>query len=220
MSQPLLAFANVTCERGGRLLFEQFNLTLNAGECVEIHGANGSGKSTLLRAAAGLFIDYSGAIDAAPFHYVGHKHGLSALLSAKENLLVHERLAQGSRRCSTGAVAEGAWRLGCDSVTQALRRMGLGGAADMPCGQLSEGQRRRVALARLLLGRRPLWLLDEPLTALDAEGRSLVRGLLIAHCEAGGAALCATHQGLGCPGAKEVRLGAAVRASGRTQAGS
>ena len=238
MRKPVLTFAEVACERGGRRLFKGINLRLKAGDCVELHGVNGSGKSTLLRAAAGLFTDYDGTVQAAPFHYLGHKHGVSALLSPLENLLMHERssASDGGRTAApeAGATADGAVQLGCQAVggllaadldgattvgavqlgcgsaALALRQVGLGGLADRPCGQLSEGQRRRVALARLLLERRPLWLLDEPLTALDADGRSLVRDLVSAQCRAGGAVLCATHQPLGCPGAVALRLGGAA----------
>ena len=178
----------LACARGGRLLLEGFNLSLGAGGCTEIHGANGCGKSTLLRIAAGLFADYSGAVEAAPRHYLGHRNGVSALLSPLENLRLYERLGEGSARA-------------------ALVRVGLKDQLGVPSSRLSQGQQRRVGLARLLLGDKPLWLLDEPLTALDADGRRLVRELVAAHCDAGGAVLCATHRGLDCS-ASEVRLGA------------
>ena len=163
--------------RGGRRLFKGVSLALNAGECAEVRGANGSGKSTLLRSVAGLFSGYQGAIESAPCAYLGHKSGVAAVLSPLENLHFHEQLGSGS-------------------AADALVRVGLGGMLDMPCGRLSEGQRRRVALARLLLGDQLLWLLDEPLTALDDEGRTLVRQLVAEHCGGGGGALCATHQEL------------------------
>ena len=179
---------NLACTRGGRRLFGGFDLTLDAGRCVEVRGANGSGKSTLLRIAAGLFADYSGEVEAAPRHYLGHRNGVSGLLSPLENLRPYERPGPGSAQ-------------------EALARVGLKDQLKVPCGQLSQGQQRRVGLARLLLGDKPLWLLDEPLTALDAEGRGLVRKLVEAHCGGGGAVLCATHQPLGCS-ASEVQLGA------------
>ena len=182
----LLAMTDLACTRGGRRLFQAFDLTLGAGACVEVHGANGSGKSTLLRIAAGLFADYSGEVEAAPLHYLGHRSGVSELLSPLENLKLHERLGAGSARA-------------------ALHRVGLRTEAEVPSGRLSQGQRRRVGLARLLMGDKPLWLLDEPLTALDTDGRRLVRELVQAHCDGGGAVLCATHQGLGCS-VSEVQL--------------
>ena len=179
---------NLACTRGGRRLFGGFDLALDAGRCVEVRGANGSGKSTLLRIAAGLFADYSGDVEAAPCHYLGHRNGVSGLLSPLENLRPYERLGGGS-------------------AGEALARVGLDGVSEVPSGQLSQGQQRRVGLARLLLGDKPLWLLDEPLTALDGDGRRLVRELVEAHCGGGGAVLCATHQPLGCS-ASEVQLGA------------
>ncbi|MXW49501.1 MAG: heme ABC exporter ATP-binding protein CcmA [Gammaproteobacteria bacterium] len=183
---PLLTMTDLACTRGGRRLLDGFDLTLGAGGCTEVRGANGSGKSTLLRIAAGLFADYSGAVEAAPRHYLGHRNGVSALLSPLENLKLYERP-------------------GGHSVREALTRVGLQDALNAPSGQLSQGQQRRVGLARLLLGDKPLWLLDEPLTALDADGRRLVRELVEAHCHRGGAVLCATHQPLGCS-ASEVHL--------------
>lgn len=186
MKPPLLAMIDLACTRGGRRLFGGFDLTLGAGDCAEVHGANGSGKSTLLRIAAGLFADYSGEVEAVPCHYLGHRSGVSALLSPLENLRPYERLGAGSAR-------------------EALARVGLQDEWEVPSGQLSQGQQRRVGLARLLLGDKPLWLLDEPLAALDADGRRLVRELVESHCGGGGAVLCATHQALGCS-ATEVHL--------------
>ena len=177
---------DLACTRGGRQLFGGFDLTLDAGRCKEVHGANGTGKSTLLRIAAGLFSDYSGEVEAAPCHYLGHRNGVSGLLSPLENLRPYAQLGRGPAR-------------------RALVRVGLGEQLDVPCGQLSQGQQRRVGLARLLLGDKPLWLLDEPLTGLDADGRGLGRALVEEHCAGGGAVLCATHQSLGCS-ASEVRL--------------
>ncbi len=188
LSKPLLRCEGIACGRGGRLLFEHFDLVLHQGECIEIQGANGSGKSTLLRIAAGLFTVFSGTVEAGDLAYLGHKSGVNALLTPAENLFMHQRLAGGS-------------------TAQALQRVGLRDAQDKLCGELSEGQHRRVALARLLLGPQPLWLLDEPLTALDDAGCGLVRELVTARCDEGGAVLCATHRSLGCPGAVQVRLG-------------
>ena len=187
MGRPLLSLVDLHCRRGGKVLFDHLNLSLEPDECVELHGANGSGKSTLLRAAAGLFSGCDGDIDAAPCAYLGHRNGLSALLSATENLHLHQRLEGGA-------------------ASDALARVGMSAASGIPCGQLSQGQQRRVALARLLLGRRPLWLLDEPLAALDADGRRLVRELVAAQCAAGGGVLCATHHSLGLPAVRLVCL--------------
>ncbi len=187
VTEPLLRLAGLRCARAGVVLFDALDISLGPGECVELLGPNGSGKSTLLRIAAGLCADFDGRVEASPCAYLGHRNGVGALLSAQENLRLHQRLQGGS-------------------VVDALARVGLGAVAQMPCGRLSQGQQRRVALARLLLGRRPLWLLDEPLAALDQDGCRLVRELVAAHCGEGGAVLCATHQALGLPDARQVRL--------------
>lgn len=186
MNRPLLALKEVVCVRGGRRLFDRVSLALDAGECVEVRGANGSGKSTLLRAVAGLFPNYLGVVEAAPCSYLGHKNAVTALLSPLDNLRIYEGRRAGS-------------------AIDALAQVGLGDALRQPCGRLSEGQRRRVALARLLLGGQPLWLLDEPLTALDDAGRALVQRLAAEHCAGGGGVLCATHQAL-ARSARRLRL--------------
>lgn len=186
MSRPLLALREVVCFRSERRLFNAVSLTLDAGECVEVRGANGSGKSTLLRAVAGLFPNHLGVVEAVPCSYLGHKNAVAALLSPLENLRFYERRGGGS-------------------AIDALTQVGLGDALQQSCGRLSEGQRRRVALARLLLGGQPLWVLDEPLTALDDAGRALVRRLAAEHCDRGGGVLCATHQAL-ARSAKRLRL--------------
>jgi len=187
---PLLEVADLACERDGRMLFDDLRIRLGAGDCLELRGPNGSGKSTLLRAIAGLYPDYTGTIRAADSLYLGHRPGVSTLLTAEENLRWYSVLRPGGR-----------------TAAGALAAVGMEGYERVPCGQLSAGQLRRVALARLLSCPAPLWLLDEPLTALDAAGQDLVRALVVAHLEAGGAALCATHQGLGLAGAGVLQLG-------------
>jgi heme exporter protein A len=198
----LLTIKNLTCIREGRTLFRNLNLALNSGDCVQLTGPNGSGKSTLLRCVAGLFADYSGNLEAAPFLYLGHKPGVSALLTP----LAHLRWFA-SMTGSTG------------DPLQALARVGLAGYEEIVCQQMSAGQQRRVALARLLISdgqaeqdagekrSRPLWLLDEPFTALDDKGQELIRQLLTEHLQSGGGALCATHQDLGLAGSRALALG-------------
>lgn len=187
----MLRASGLRCRRDGRLLFDDLTFTLQAGECLELHGPNGSGKSTLLRCVAGLFADYAGTIEAATSLYSGHKLGLSPLLSAGENLDWFAGLVG----APPNAVA-------------ALTEVGMTGYTDVLCRNMSAGQQRRVALARMLIGRRELWLLDEPLTALDADGQALVRRLLRDHLGGGGAALCATHQPLELAGVRVLELGA------------
>ena len=193
MISPLLQIADLCCHRDGRELFAQLNLTLEAGECVEVRGPNGSGKSTLLRCVAGLYMDYEGSIELAPSLYAGHKLGLSPLLSAEENLQWY-----------AGIIAGGG---NVDGIAAALGRVGMAGYEHVACRNMSAGQQRRVALARMLVGGRKLWLLDEPLTALDADGQSLVRELMAEQLAGDGAVLCATHQNLDVAGSRQLTLG-------------
>ena len=177
MTAPLLQIADLCCHRDGRELFAQLNLTLGAGECVEVRGPNGSGKSTLLRCVAGLYLDYQGNIEVAPSLYAGHKLGLSPLLTAQENLQWY-----------AGIIADGG---DVGSIAAALGRVGMAGYERVACRNMSAGQQRRVALARMLVGERNLWLLDEPLTALDADGQSLVRDLMAEQLAGGGVGVTA-----------------------------
>jgi heme exporter protein A len=191
----LLTITNLRCVREGRLLFSGLNLALAAGEYLELTGPNGSGKSTLLRCATGLFHDYEGRIEREPFLYLGHKPGVSPLLSPREQLRWFQ--------CMTETDGD---------PLAALARVDLGGYEDLPCQQLSAGQQRRVALARLVLAKRRLWLLDEPLTALDGAGQALVQTLIGSHLATGGAVLCATHQPLPLPAKRTLGLGEASAA--------
>ena len=178
MSQ-VLAIEALTLARGRLTLLEDFDLSIGEGQCVELRGANGTGKSTLLRTVAGLSASAAGRIDVQPHLYVGHTDGLSALLTVEENLQWYASLA--GSPVSTDQVREA---LGALHVAKLRRR---------PCSALSAGQRRRAALARLLLIQRPLWLLDEPYTALDDDGAACVDTLIRTHCSSGGAVLAATH---------------------------
>jgi len=190
--EPLLTLEGLGCERDGRWLFRELSLAVLPGECVELVGPNGSGKSTLLRAITGLYPEFVGTLRAAGCLYLGHRPGISAMLTAAENLRWYAAL-QGAAY---------------DSIPEALARVGMAGYENVLCQQMSAGQQRRVGLARLLLGGGPLWLLDEPLTALDAAGQRLVQGLIAAHLARGGAAVCATHQSLGLTGVRQLNLGA------------
>ncbi len=187
---PLLRIVDAGCHRGGRQLFSRLSLEIRAGECVEVQGPNGSGKSTLLRCVAGLFPDFEGVIEAAEHFYAGHRLGLNPLLSAEQNLSWYA-----------------AMRGDADAVIAALARVGMAGYERTPCQQLSAGQQRRVALARLLVCPSPLWLLDEPVTALDRPGQALVAEMVTAHLDGGGAVMAATHQALELPQSRVLRMG-------------
>jgi heme exporter protein A len=170
---------------------------VSAGECLQVTGANGSGKTTLLRALCGLVpleaghVSWRGTdirVDPEAFHgelaYLGHDNGLKGDLTSAENL----HYAVGMRR-----------RIGRHEIATALERCGVPAARGIPVRRLSAGQRRRVALARVLLTGAALWLLDEPGSNLDAAGHALLAELIAAHAGAGGLALVATHQALGLP---------------------
>lgn len=190
------------CRRAGRRVLTRVGFRLGPGQALVVTGRNGAGKSTLVAAIAGLVRPRSGTVRAEGTgeatlgectHLVGHRDALKASLTAAENLGVAASL------------------LG-DPVlppADALARVGLPGAADLPVAYLSAGQRRRVALARLLVARRALWLLDEPLTALDAAGQAMLLGLMREHLAGGGLLVAATHAPLDLPGVTELRLGSA-----------
>ncbi len=159
-------------ERGGRNIFSDLSFSLTSGEALLVTGANGAGKSTLLRALAGLLPLVAGEIlikpaqelnRAALCHYVGHADALKASLTVAENLAFWSNMLAVATAPELGFDATNA-----ASVDTALTQLGLAHASDLPAAYLSAGQRRRAALARLLTVPRPLWLLDEPLTALDA----------------------------------------------------
>lgn len=182
------------------MLFAGLDFALAPGELITLTGPNGSGKSTLMRMISGLTpleegeLSFSGHdADTNPLtqlHYHGHREGLRDALTPRENLTFAAALLGGT----------------ADAVIPALERLGAGRLADIPVRVLSAGQRRRVALARLLAAPRPIWLLDEPLAALDVAGQGLVAALVAEHVAAGGSALVATHQPLGISG-KELMLG-------------
>ncbi len=199
-----LSVTELAAERGGRLVFSGLSFAVRAGECLEVMGPNGAGKSTLLRVLAGLLGSAGGAIALDPpvaedpeaplaerAHYLGHTDALKPALTAAENLRFAGSLGRGQ---------------GTDPA-DALARFGLSHAADLACGYLSAGQRRRVALARLLVSPRPLWLLDEPATALDEASQQVLGTVMSEHLAAGGLIVAATHAALGIEGARKVRLG-------------
>jgi heme exporter protein A len=198
-----LSASNLTVERGGRSVISNLSFALASGECLAVTGPNGAGKSTLLRALAG-FLPRSGTVTLSPVsqeplseqvHYVGHAEGLKGLLTVGENLAFLAALLDAG--------------LGGMPVAEALAKLGLGHAVHLPVAYLSAGQKRRAALARLLVTKRRIWLLDEPLAALDAGSRVLVRQIMVGHLSQGGLIVAATHAGLGLQ-EQELRLGQAA----------
>lgn len=186
----MLQVTGLAAERGGQPLFSNISFSLRAGDLLHVAGANGSGKTTLLRSICGLTLPTAGEIswdgqtvnsDADSFYtsllYIGHLNGLYGDLSANENL----RLT--ASQANTG-----------ENLASALEALELTKHADRPLRQLSQGQQRRAALARLLLEDRQLWILDEPLTALDTNAIDWVVNRLEQHLDNSGIIILTTHQ--------------------------
>lgn len=182
------------CERDDAPLFAPLSFAVTAGALVQLEGANGMGKTSLLRCVAGLSSRWHGELSwrdrplaahraefAASSLFLGHATGLKAVLSPRDNLLWWASLRGIDAR---------------DEADAALARVGLAGYEESPCYQLSAGQQRRAALARLFVADAPLWILDEPFTAIDRRGVAELETWLAAHADAGGAVLFTTHQPL------------------------
>ena len=191
----------VRCVRGGREIFRGLDFHLVSGEALAVTGPNGAGKTSVLRLIGGLLALSGGSIELEggdgeltlpeQAHYLGHRDALKPSLSVLENLTFWQDFLGGE---------------GLDAVAS-LAAAGLQRAADLPAAYLSAGQRRRLSIARLLAVRRPIWLLDEPGSALDAGGQSLFAELMGDHLAGDGLIVAATHTPLGIE-AKELRIGA------------
>ncbi|MCS7101237.1 MAG: cytochrome c biogenesis heme-transporting ATPase CcmA [Burkholderiaceae bacterium] len=207
----MLQAVDLACERGERLLFAALSFRLDAGACLHVVGDNGAGKTSLLRILCGLLAPTAGEVRwrGEPIRrlreafwdelaYVGHANGVKDDLTCAENV----RFA--------AAIAGRAARE--EQVRAALQDLGLAGFEDAFARTLSQGQRRRVALARLhFAAAAPLWVLDEPYTALDARGIAAVNALLAAHLARGGIVVLTTHQAVPLPGrAERLTLAAAT----------
>ncbi|MGH2340713.1 heme ABC exporter ATP-binding protein CcmA [Segnochrobactraceae bacterium EtOH-i3] len=187
------------CIRGGRRLFAGLDFHLPAGSALVLTGRNGAGKTSLLRVVAGLQQAAEGGVrlHGAPADepVASYLHFISHLDAIKAAATVHETLNFWAAWLGTGPGAAAA-PLPPTGIDDALDRLGLGDLADLPAGHLSAGQRRRLALARLLVAPRPLWLADEPTAALDRAGEALFGTLVAEHLAAGGLLMAATHQPL------------------------
>lgn len=200
---PVLTAQALRCERDDRLLFDQLSFDLMPGDILHLAGPNGSGKTTLLRALVGLGHSVEGVIrwfdDPAKSNekiwYIGHRPGVTLLQSPLENL----RYGLALRGLEPNE----------DDLWQALERVGLRGYEDVPSRQLSAGQQRRVALARLFLDTPSVtvWVLDEPLTALDDAAVGLLKNRIQTFASTGGAVLMTSHHGLAGEGVRTLMLG-------------
>jgi heme exporter protein A len=201
----LLQFSEFNCWRSDEALFNPVNFTLGAGDIVQVVGPNGAGKTTLLRCLCGLYDDYQGDITwrdspwrsrfydfAQSLLYLGHNPGVKKTLTAAENLQWYTGIQKGRSVPSR--------------IEQALAEVGLEDYADTLCQEMSAGQLRRVALARLYASERPIWVLDEPFTAIDVAGVSRLEQQLQKHVAQGGTVLLTTHQALAIEQVKNLTL--------------
>jgi heme exporter protein A len=198
-----LAARKIGCQRGGRTIFRDISFSLAPGEALLVSGPNGAGKTSLLRQIAGLLplaggelrLEGASADAALPelCHYVGHLNAVKPSLSVNENLRFW-----GEFLGSNG-----------EETSNALAAFGLVALAELPAGLLSAGQKRRLALARLLAARRPIWLLDEPQSSLDTASLNLLDAAIKAHLARGGIAVTASHTPLKAKFAHKLALGKA-----------
>ncbi|EEX91764.1 cytochrome c biogenesis protein CcmA [Vibrio orientalis CIP 102891 = ATCC 33934] len=205
----MLEVSQLTAIRDERILFESLSFTIDSGELVQVEGRNGTGKTTLLRIITGLGDRDNGEIfwsgeniesNRDQFHqdllFLGHQTGVKRELTAYENLRFY--LSIHSRQSFDK-----------NTIYDALTKVGLAGREDVPVGQLSAGQQRRVALARLWLSDHKLWILDEPLTAIDKQGVKVLESLFLKHAESGGIVMLTTHQDMFAdnPKLRKIKLG-------------
>ena len=198
---------NLVGVRGDRLLFEQLNFNLSNGAVLYLQGENGSGKTTLLRTICGLSKPYEGAINwcgeninalaeeySKNILYIGHLPGIKEDLTALENLQF--------------SLAISGVNIAADKASEVLKMLGLAKGLNLPTRMLSQGQKRRVALARLWLQDLPLWILDEPFTALDVNATNLLKQKIEAYANDGGIVVMTTHQevALNVPKFEQLRL--------------
>jgi heme exporter protein A len=220
--------SDLACFRGGRQVFCGLSFTVAAGEALVVLGPNGVGKSSLLRLLAGLVTRSGGALGleggdpelsiGEQSHYLGHQDALKPSLTVAENLGFWSRYLGGHEGPQGGQEGpqgghegpqgghEGP-QGGHEGPQAALAAVGLDGIAQLPAAYLSAGQRRRLSIARLIAVKRPIWLLDEPTTALDTSAQARLAGFMSEHLAGGGLIVAAAHGPIGLAAARELRLG-------------
>ena len=188
-NRVLLSAQGISCQKQDRILFEDISLTVASGELIHLQGTNGAGKTSLIRILVGLSTPDTGSVsltnsslDNYPLIYLGHKLGLNRHLSSVENLQFWANM-------------HGIF-ISTDELYALLARFNLVGLEDVPSGELSAGQQRRVSLARTQLLPANIWILDEPYTSLDTQGVSFIQNLIDEFVEGGGAVLMTSHQSL------------------------
>ena len=200
-----LIIENLACQRGDKVLFHHLNLQIQTGDFVQIEGHNGIGKTSLLRIVAGLAIPLEGKVrwnseeifkQREAFNYdllyLGHQSGIKPELNAWENLCFYQQISH----CHQGD--EILWNV--------LQTVGLLGREDIPAAQLSAGQQKRIALARLWLSEAPLWILDEPFNAIDKKGVAVLTALFEQHAQRGGIVILTSHQEVPSAQLKKINL--------------
>ena len=200
-----LIIENLACQRGDKMLFHHLNLQIQAGDFMQIEGHNGIGKTSLLRIVAGLAVPLEGKVrwnseeifkQREAFNYdllyLGHQSGIKPELNAWENLRFYQQISH----C----------RQGDEILWNVLQTVGLLGREDIPAAQLSAGQQKRIALARLWLSEAPLWILDEPFNAIDKKGVAVLTTLFEQHAQRGGIVILTSHQEVPSAQLKKINL--------------
>jgi len=200
-----LEVSDLAARRGEDRIFSEVNFALQAGEALVLTGRNGTGKSTLIRVMAGLLPPDAGRVTvtvsgtvvpraAEAMHYLGHRNAMKREMTVEENLVFWKGF-MGDFEGGRGLTPD-----------QAAERLGLASLLHLPFGYLSAGQQRRMAMAKLLVAWRPVWLLDEPTAALDRQSDALFAGIMKEHLGRGGIIVAATHQELGLEDAKRLEM--------------
>lgn len=204
-----LSASGLTCLRGGREVFANLEFEVSSGEALTLTGRNGAGKSSLLRMIAGLLAVAKGRIaldggdtelsTAEQCHYLGHRDALKPALTVRENLDFWRDYLGGGGKTDPDDEKPGR--------ADALAAVGLNAVAGLPAAYLSAGQRRRLSIARLIAVPRPIWLLDEPTSSLDAAAQTMLTTLMTDHMKAGGIVIAATHGPIGLLSARQLHIG-------------